>query len=120
MRESAEIGASVLGPVPVLYGSDAAPEIRVALYGDLVEGTTESARRALSSLSQALTATRRFVYTRPGRMVIVDNRLACHARAGFPARFDGMDRWLQRLMVTESLWPLRQWRQGLERALNIR
>lgn len=34
-----------------------------------------------------------------GTLLILDNRRAAHARSSFPARFDGTDRWLRRMML---------------------
>lgn len=34
-----------------------------------------------------------------GSVLILDNRRASHARSSFPARFDGNDRWLRRMMI---------------------
>ncbi|GCE37860.1 putative oxygenase (putative secreted protein) [Rhodococcus wratislaviensis] len=34
-----------------------------------------------------------------GGLLILDNRRAAHARSSFPARFDGTDRWLRRMML---------------------
>lgn len=39
----------------------------------------------------------------PGDLLIIDNQKAMHSRTKFKARFDGTDRWLQRLLVAKSL-----------------
>lgn len=33
----------------------------------------------------------------PGEMLLIDNQLVAHARAAFKPRYDGQDRWLQRI-----------------------
>ena len=43
---------------------------------------------------------------RAGDLLAIDNRRCAHARSAFPARFDGRDRWLQRVYVRRSVWPL--------------
>lgn len=35
----------------------------------------------------------------PGNLVFVDNRIVLHGRAPYPPRYDGRDRWLQRIFV---------------------
>ena len=93
------------------------PEVRVAMYGDLVEPLCPEAGRALDDLRQALNSVQRGLTTKPGRMVLIDNRVVLHARAPFSPRYDGKDRWLQRLLVTDSLWPLRAWQREAKRVL---
>ena len=48
------------------------------------------------------------VYLQPGQMLLINNRKGAHSRTPFTARFDGTDRWLQRLYVRRSLWELRK------------
>ncbi len=40
----------------------------------------------------------------PGDMLLLDNRRTAHARSAFAARFDGRDRWLQRLWGRVTTW----------------
>ncbi|WP_308706068.1 TauD/TfdA family dioxygenase [Nocardia nova] len=42
---------------------------------------------------------------REGGLLLIDNRRAAHARTAFPARFDGADRWLRRMMLARSASP---------------
>lgn len=44
-----------------------------------------------------------FVRLEPGDLLVVDNRRAIHGRSAFPARYDGFDRWLQRMYVARDL-----------------
>ncbi|MEM6470450.1 MAG: TauD/TfdA family dioxygenase [Planctomycetota bacterium] len=103
--------------VPIITGPDSSPEIRVALYGDMVEGLTDDAKQALAALQRALDRVHRGFETQPGRLMLVDNRVALHARAPYQPKYDGRDRWLQRLLVTDSLWPFRSWQQNANRVL---
>ena len=52
----------------------------------------------------------------PGEMVVLNTCQAVHSRSTYPPRYDGSDRWFQRLNVAESLWSLRHW-QGRPRRL---
>jgi len=38
-----------------------------------------------------------------GDLVIINNRRAIHGRSAFTPRYDGKDRWLQRVYITNSL-----------------
>jgi L-asparagine oxygenase len=46
------------------------------------------------------------VQLRTGDLLAIDNRRCAHSRSAFPARFDGRDRWLQRVYVRRNIWPL--------------
>lgn len=93
----------------VLTGPEVSPQVQVALYGDMVTSETDVGEEAVIALQHALDDVRFEADAVPGRVVIVDNRLALHARMGFQPRFDGTDRWLQRIMVTQSHWQFRAW-----------
>lgn len=117
VRQTLPLDQQLVGPVPVLTGPIDAPQVAVALYGDMVEALSERARRALEALKTALDSVQRGLPTTPGTMYLVDNRFVLHSRSPFIARFDGMDRWLLRMMVTDSLFPLRSWQKSARRIL---
>jgi len=119
VRESLPSGYTEPELMPLVTGPTNAPQINAALYGDLTQAATIRAEMALGHLTQAVERTRRGVTTQPGRLVIVDNHTVLHARAPFTPRFDGGDRWLQRILVTSDLWPLRQWQVEAPRMLTI-
>lgn len=41
-----------------------------------------------------------------GDLLAINNHRCAHARSPFSALFDGQDRWLQRVYVRRSIWPL--------------
>jgi L-asparagine oxygenase len=87
-------------PLPVLRGDVLEPELSVDFYG--MEALTSPAQLALKMLEEALlkvTIAHRLV---TGDLMIVDNRVAAHARTAFTPRYDGQDRWLQRLFVVHD------------------
>ncbi|TVP96127.1 MAG: hypothetical protein EA381_17710 [Planctomycetaceae bacterium] len=104
--------------VAILTGPSENPHVRAAMYGDLTAGLTDAAQAALVELESVLDATQRQVPTTPGRLVLVDNRRVLHARFPYQPAFDGRDRWLQRVMVTTSLEPLRHWQRDSARILS--
>lgn len=46
------------------------------------------------------------VQLRAGDLLAINNYRCAHSRSSFLARFDGRDRWLQRVYVRRSIWPL--------------
>ena len=96
-------------PTPIIKGPQGFPEITLELACG-VRGLTEEARAVLMDVAnvceQPDIAQR--VYLKPGEMLLINNRKGAHGRTAFPARYDGSDRWLQRLYVRRSLWELRK------------
>lgn len=103
----------------VLTGPVIVPEVRVALYGGLTQGTTERAKKALVKLHGALQQCSELVLLDAGSLVIVNNRLQLHARAGeFEISGLGDDRWFQRVHVAASLWDHRELQKNNRRIFN--
>lgn len=89
------------GPVmPVLYGDPFDPCLTLDL--DLMVGLTPAANRALRNLQAAVNEVTRSVRLDTGDLLIVDNRRAVHGRSQFTPRYDGFDRWLQRMSVVRD------------------
>ncbi|MFI6096991.1 TauD/TfdA family dioxygenase [Lentzea sp. NPDC051213] len=88
---------SFAGPRPVLEGDPEDPNIRVDFSAtdpvDVVAAT------ALDQLREAFDQVRRTFILQPGDLAIVDNRLSLHGRTSFHPRYDGEDRWLQRVYI---------------------
>ena len=90
------------GPVvPVFYGSRSDPYICYDL--DLMEGTTPEAREALASVRRAAEHALAGVTLDSGHLLILDNRRVAHGRGTYTPRYDGHDRWLQRVYVAADL-----------------
>jgi L-asparagine oxygenase len=87
-------------PQPVLTGNDECPELCVDFF--TTEALTEAGERALAALKQALLDNVIATVLLPGDLVIVDNRVAVHGRTAITPRYDGRDRWLQRLFVVHD------------------
>lgn len=94
-------------PRAVLSGPRSLPQLRVTLYRDGTRATTDRAGRALRRLGDALQAVARPLRLAPGDCAVLNNRLVAHGRTGFKPRYDGTDRHLLRLYVSDSLWPMR-------------
>ncbi|WP_165495322.1 TauD/TfdA family dioxygenase [Actinomadura roseirufa] len=91
-------------PAPIITGTAEFP--RMCVDFDDTRPCDEPAARALASLGRALQRVRRESVLRPGELAIIDNSAAVHGRAAFTPRYDGSDRWLQRMFVVETVRPL--------------
>lgn len=66
---------------------------------ELTTALTDAALRTMHRADQVAGDVARTGRLTPGGMLLVDNRRAAHSRSEFPARFDGSDRWLRRVMI---------------------
>lgn len=87
---------------PVLLGDEGAPELRLNFNAMLAR--SDAAKSALDRLKEALRRETMAVALGPGDMLMVNNRRAVHGRNRFTPRYDGYDRWLQRLYIRETIW----------------
>jgi L-asparagine oxygenase len=84
---------------PILYGSHHQPSLRFnAVNTDLSSGATGGHGRAIARLEEVLERNAVEVKASPGDLLLVNNCRTRHARSSFDARFDGGDRWLQRVV----------------------
>lgn len=95
-------GLSVTAPLALLTERDEQPIFEFVL--DLV-GVTEEAQRALDRFNALVLAMAEDVYLEKGDLLIMDNHHIAHGRTSFKPRYDGTDRWLQRLLLTSRLGP---------------
>ncbi|GHO86474.1 TauD/TfdA family dioxygenase [Dictyobacter formicarum] len=86
--------------MPILSGDTVEPDLCVNFFG--MEAKNPIAQLAFDSLKAALLQVAVDCVLLPGDLLIVDNRVAAHGRTGFHPRYDGNDRWLQRLFVVED------------------
>ncbi|HEY5335012.1 MAG TPA: TauD/TfdA family dioxygenase [Mycobacteriales bacterium] len=93
-------------PVPVLFGAASNPYLR--LDGPYMRciGGEEETEAALKTLHAELDRVRLSVVVGQGSLLIIDNKVAAHARASFTARYEGTDRWLRKIIVSRGL---RKW-----------
>lgn len=88
-------------PAPVLSGPPSNPEIVVDAFNTVP--LSERASAALTALLGALRSGLDGWALEPGDLLVIDNRHAVHARTSFVPRYDGRDRWLQRVYAVEDL-----------------
>ncbi len=90
------------GPaIRVLFGDPASPMI--AYDDEYIAGTNPQAQAALDRLRVILHENMYAVDLGPGQTLLLDNLKTVHGRTAFKARYDGTDRWLQRLLVSRDL-----------------
>jgi len=94
-------------PVPLLHGPEDAPSLAFDTACG-VRALTVEAEDAVAALTAVCTQpdVGETVHLRAGDLLAINNRRCAHSRSSFPARFDGQDRWLQRVYVRSSIWPL--------------
>jgi L-asparagine oxygenase len=93
--------AAYASPVPILSGGAEKPELCIDFYA--TDGLSTEAQHAFEALKRALEHVIIEVVLLPGDLLLIDNRVAVHARTDFQPRYDGQDRWLQRLFVLQDL-----------------
>ncbi|MDF3933462.1 TauD/TfdA family dioxygenase [Pseudomonas citronellolis] len=90
------------GPlIRVLFGDLASPMI--AYDDEYIVGVNTRAQAALDRLRVILHEHMVEVDLAPGEILLLDNLKTVHGRTAFNARYDGTDRWLQRLLVSRDL-----------------
>jgi L-asparagine oxygenase len=91
--------------VPVVYGDDAKPFVSACFYGDVVRPNSAENTQAYQKFHEAIKDNALNIDIRPGRMLIVDNRRALHAREPFNASFSKAGeahRWIQSVFVAHG------------------
>lgn len=86
----------------VLYGDPHMPYLRLDPYF-MRPLEDDEAQFALNALIRAVDKCLGEVVLEPGDFLFVDNYRAVHGRKHFKARYDGTDRWLKRMNITNDL-----------------
>ena len=63
---------------------------------------------ALEELELAIQKCIKEIVLKTGDLLVIDNRKTIHGRKPFQARYDGTDRWVQRVLVRKELPPIDQ------------
>jgi TfdA family taurine catabolism dioxygenase TauD len=93
--------SGVSEPHGILSGAWEDPDIKVDFFS--TKPLTAEAGQAMARLDEALRETRHTLLLEHGDLAFVDNRLALHGRTEFTPRYDGRDRWLQRIFVSDDI-----------------
>lgn len=73
-----------------------------------VRGINEEANNALASLHSAIKQCTIDIVLQSGDLLVIDNNNTIHGRRGFQPRYDGTDRWVQRVLVRKELPPAQE------------
>lgn len=71
----------------------------------LIQGTNDLACGALEKVKQAIKNCTQEIVLNTGNLLVIDNRNTIHGRKPFQPRYDGTDRWVQRVLVRKDLPP---------------
>lgn len=100
IRSSQSFGASVYTRrVSILSGTGHDRRFIFDPVG--MRATDEDSEAAMQRLHAALSEQTYGFCLQPGEAIVIDNRKACHARTRFTPFYDGYDRWLQRIFLTQ-------------------
>jgi L-asparagine oxygenase len=95
-------GRGLTEPRPLVFKRDGITQYE---YVDDLVATSEDAGQALSQLRRDIHASRCDVNLVAGDMLLIDNSHMIHGRSAYKPRYDGNDRWLQRLLISNRLNP---------------
>ncbi len=85
----------------ILHGNEQDPLI--CFDPDLMACLESAGIQVIQKLNNLAHKVSTFVKLVPGDLFIIDNKHAVHGRSEFAARFDGQDRWLQRVFVRRDI-----------------
>ncbi len=88
--------------ISVFYGDRSSPYLRLDPYF-MDRVADPAAQDALDTLVREMDRTLLDLVLEPGDICILDNHRAVHGRRPFQARFDGTDRWLERILISRDL-----------------
>lgn len=92
-------------PVLKKIGND---EYNISYDEDLMKPTNVLASMALEKLSEAVSKCTKEIVLKTGDLLIMNNNKIIHGRKPFQPKYDGTDRWLQRILVRKQLPPTDQ------------
>lgn len=80
---------------------------RIAITYDnfFMRGINMYASLALAELNYAIQKCTKEIVLKTGDLLVIDNSVAIHGRKPFQPRYDGTDRWVQRMLVRKELPP---------------
>jgi alpha-ketoglutarate-dependent taurine dioxygenase len=73
--------------------------------GDGTEESRSQAERALQEMRDAVNASTKEVVLKTGDLLVINNDCTVHGRKPFQPRYDGTDRWVQRMLVVREMPP---------------
>jgi len=75
---------------------------------DLMKPTNILASMAIDKFAEAVSKCVQEIVLETGDLLVIDNNKTVHGRKPFQPKYDGTDRWLQRMLVKKQLPPIDQ------------
>ena len=69
----------------------------------VMTGTTTESQMALNVFTKAIERNTQTVFLKTGDLLVLDNNTTVHGRTAFQAKYDGTDRWVQRVVVSKEI-----------------
>lgn len=88
---------------PALYGDDGKRFVRIDMDCAAAVSGDDEAATALQHFHEGADEAGVYVTLSEGDILLFDNRRVMHARTPFEPRYDGTDRWLQRVIISDDL-----------------
>jgi hypothetical protein len=73
--------------------------------GDGSDESRSQAERALQEMRDAVNSSTKEVVLKTGDLLVINNDCTVHGRKPFQPRYDGTDRWVQRMLVIRDMPP---------------
>jgi hypothetical protein len=86
---------------PILFGSADSPYIKINL--NKIKAIDTQAEKVLSKLTEVLRKNETKIVLEQGEVLFIDNLRTVHGRDPYTPSFNGFDRWLKRVYITDSL-----------------
>ena len=102
-------GKSYTAPMPIILDRDG--DCVFEYVHDLC-AINEEGDEVLTKLKNKVAGTVANIFLNTGELIIIDNSHMVHGRSAYEPRYDGTDRWLQRLLLTSRLYDRRAASEG--------
>jgi hypothetical protein len=104
VRNATSPGLTGPRPVCLLNGDPDAPYVRIDCreYMNASEGDVE-ANQAMLALLEEFRRVQQPIHLEPGDVCLIDNFRCVHGRQPFRPKYDGLDRWYRKALVTRDL-----------------
>ena len=89
--------------MPIL--SEVEDKMTITYDNFFMRGINEYAVLALTELNYAIQKCTREIVLKTADLLVIDNSTVIHGRKPFQARYDGTDRWVQRMLVRKQMPP---------------
>lgn len=89
--------------MPIL--SETNNKLTITYDNFFMRGINDVAQIALTELNYAIQKCTKEIVLKTGDLLVIDNSVVIHGRKPFQARYDGTDRWVQRMLVRKQLPP---------------